>query len=239
MREPPRFGFRMNLAMKKLPHPSFPRTPKRRGPAHFSRATMTSKVLAFTFSLFLAGTQTMANETQPKSQSGLQTITLGAGCFWCVEAVFQRINGVKTVISGYMGGEVANPTYKAVCTGQTGHAEVVRISYDPSAVDLERILGVFWEAHDPTTLNRQGADVGTQYRSAIFYEDEAQREIAVASKQKADSSGKFRSPIVTEITPAEEFYEAEDYHQDYYELNKSYPYCQAVITPKLKKLGLE
>lgn len=181
----------------------------------------------------------MANETRPDSESELQTITLGAGCFWCVEAVFQRIEGVESAVSGYMGGAVENPSYKAVCTGQTGHAEVVKVSFDPKVVDLQRILEVFWVAHDPTTLNRQGADVGTQYRSAIFYENEAQRETAIASKEKAEKSGKFRSPIVTEITAADTFYPAEDYHQEYYELNKSYPYCQAVITPKLKKLGLE
>lgn len=200
---------------------------------------MTSKFLAFTFSLYLAGSQTMANETQSESESELQTITLGAGCFWCVEAVFQRIDGVESAVSGYMGGTVEDPSYKEVCTGQTGHAEVVKVSFDPTVVDLQRILEVFWEAHDPTTLNRQGADVGTQYRSAIFYENEAQKEIAAASQRKADSSGKFRSPIVTEITAAGTFYPAEDYHQEYYELNKSYPYCQAVITPKLKKMGLE
>ena len=146
---------------------------------------------------------------------------------------------METAVSGYMGGDVKNPSYKAVCTGKTGHAEVVQIKFDPNVTSLETLIEFFWEAHDPTTLNRQGADVGTQYRSAIFYENEGQRKIAEGSRAKAMSSGKFSRPIVTEITEASTFYPAEDYHQEYYELNKSYPYCRAVITPKLKKLGLE
>lgn len=169
----------------------------------------------------------------------LETITFGAGCFWCVEAVFQRLDGVQTAVSGYMGGHVENPTYTAVCTGQTGHAEVVQLKFDPTVTSLETLVDFFWEAHDPTTLNRQGADIGTQYRSAIYYENEQQRAVAEASMAKANASGDFSSKIVTEITPASTFYPAEDYHQEYYELNKSYPYCRAVITPKLKKLGLE
>ncbi len=169
----------------------------------------------------------------------LETITFGAGCFWCVEAVYQRLDGVESAVSGYMGGHLENPSYKDVCTGTTGHAEVVQIKFDPSVTSLETLVDFFWEAHDPTTLNRQGADVGTQYRSAIFYQTEEQREIAEASKAKANASGKFSRPIVTEITEAGTFYPAENYHQEYYDLNKSYPYCRAVITPKLKKLGLE
>lgn len=175
---------------------------------------------------------------EPKDKQ-LETITLGAGCFWCVEAVYQRLDGVVSAVSGYMGGHAENPTYKAVTTGETGHAEVVQISFDPEVISLEKIVDFFWEAHDPTTLNRQGADVGTQYRSAIFYESEEQRQIAEASRDRANASGKFSRPIVTEITAASAFYVAENYHQEFYELNKTYPYCRAVITPKLKKLGLE
>lgn len=181
----------------------------------------------------------MKDTNDQKTENTLETITLGAGCFWCVEAVYHRIDGVVSTVSGYMGGHVENPSYKAVCTGETGHAEVVQVTFDAKRISLEKVIDFFWEAHDPTTLNRQGADIGTQYRSAIFYQDERQRKIAEASKERADASGKFRAPIVTEISPAAPFYKAEAYHQDYYELNKTYPYCQAVITPKLKKLDLE
>ena len=169
---------------------------------------------------------------------GAESITLGAGCFWCTEAVFQQIPGVLSVTSGYMGGTVQNPTYEQVCTGATGHAEVSRVVYDPKLTSLEKILAVFWEAHDPTSLNRQGADSGTQYRSEIFYNTEAQREIA--EKSKITASKEFSKPIVTLIAKAEQFYPAEDYHQDYYRLNKNRnPYCSMVIAPKLKKLGLK
>src|SRR5579863_6317685 len=174
----------------------------------------------------------------PSVPEGAEVITLGAGCFWCTEAVFQQIPGVLFVTSGYMGGKTPNPTYTEVCTGETGHAEVSRIVYDPKKTSLEKILGVFWEAHDPTSLNRQGADSGTQYRSAIFYTTREQREIAV--KAKAEAAKEFSKPIVTEITKAGEFYSAENYHQDYYRLNKNKnPYCSVVISPKLKKLGLK
>jgi peptide-methionine (S)-S-oxide reductase len=167
-----------------------------------------------------------------------ETITLGAGCFWCTEAVFQQIPGVLAVTSGYMGGTVTNPDYEQVCTGTTGHAEVSRIAFDPKKTSLQKILEVFWEAHDPTSLNRQGADSGTQYRSAIFYYTDAQK--AIAEKSKAEASKEFSKPIVTEITKAGEFYPAEDYHQNYYNLNKNRnPYCSMVISPKLKKLGLK
>ncbi len=176
--------------------------------------------------------------TVPKVPEGAEYITLGAGCFWCTEAIFQQIPGVLSVTSGYMGGATKNPTYKQVCTGETGHAEVSRVVFDPKKTSLEKILAVFWEAHDPTSLNRQGADEGTQYRSAIFYKTDAQRE--VAEKSKADAAREFSKPIVTEITKADEFYPAEDYHQNYYQLNKnSNPYCSVVISPKLKKLGLK
>ena len=166
-----------------------------------------------------------------------ETITLGAGCFWCTEAVFQQIPGVVSVTSGYMGGSAKNPTYEQVCTGETGHAEVARIVYDPKVASLEKILETFWHVHDPTTLNRQGADFGTQYRSAIFYQTDAQK--AVAEKSKAEAAKEFAKPIVTEITKAGEFYVAEDYHQNYYRLNKRRPYCQMVIAPKLRKAGLK
>lgn len=176
--------------------------------------------------------------TTSKIPEGAEYVTLGAGCFWCTEAVFQQIPGVLSVTSGYMGGATKDPTYDQICTGQTGHAEVSRVVFDPKKTSLEKILAVFWEAHDPTSLNRQGADSGTQYRSAIFYNTEAQREIA--EKSKAEAGKEFSRPIVTEITKAGEFYPAEDYHQNYYRLNKnSNPYCSIVIAPKLKKLGLK
>lgn len=176
--------------------------------------------------------------TMPKTPEGAEVITLGAGCFWCTEAIFQQIPGVLFVTSGYTGGTVKNPTYEQVCTGETGHAEALRIVYDPKKTSLEKILQVFWEAHDPTSLNRQGADSGTQYRSAIFYYTDEQRK--VAEKAKTEAAKEFSKPIVTEITKAGEFYPAENYHQDYYRLNKNRnPYCHAVISPKLKKLGLQ
>lgn len=165
--------------------------------------------------------------------------TLGAGCFWCVEAVYQRLPGVLRVESGYMGGTVVNPTYEQITTGRTGHAEVIQIHYDPSKVSYEDLLDLFWVMHDPTTLNRQGADVGTQYRSAIFYHTEAQRVAAEKSKAEADASGNYRSPIVTEITAAGPFYKAEDYHQNYFNTNPNAGYCQFVIWPKLRKLEMD
>ncbi len=172
-----------------------------------------------------------------EEKASLEVATFGAGCFWCVEAVFENLDGVRDVESGYMGGHVANPSYRLVCTGTTGHAEVTQIYFDPEVIRFETLLDWFWRAHNPTTLNRQGADTGTQYRSAIFYNSEAQRLAAEASKAAAQKD--FDEPIVTEITPASEFYPAENYHQDYYRLNKSAPYCQMVIRPKLKKLDLE
>jgi peptide-methionine (S)-S-oxide reductase len=168
-----------------------------------------------------------------------EVATFGAGCFWCVEAVLQQVGGVKKVLSGYMGGSVPNPTYEQVCTGTTGHAEVVQIRFDPSKVSYEQILAWFWRLHDPTTLNRQGADAGTQYRSVIFYHSEAQRLAAEKSKAAEDASGRHDRPIVTEITKAGTFHPAEGYHQDYYNQNKSERYCRFVIAPKLDKLGLK
>jgi peptide-methionine (S)-S-oxide reductase len=172
-------------------------------------------------------------------KSTLEKATLGGGCFWCLEAVFERIDGVKSVTSGYAGGTVANPTYKQVCTGTTGHAEVVQIEYDPKIVTYEQLLDVFWECHDSTTLNRQGADAGTQYRSVIFYHDDKQKDLAEKSKATLSSSGTYSDPIVTEISPLKGFYKAEDYHQGYFDNNQSAPYCTFVIRPKLKKLHLK
>ena len=167
----------------------------------------------------------------------LSIATFGAGCFWCVEAVFEQLDGVHAVESGYMGGEVQDPTYREICSGTSGHAEVTQIHYDSKIVRYETLLDWLWRSHDPTTLNRQGADIGTQYRSVIFYHNEAQREAAVAAKVAAQKD--FTAPIVTEITSATTYYPAEDYHQDYYRLNPNAPYCQIVIRPKLEKLALE
>jgi len=163
--------------------------------------------------------------------------TFGAGCFWCVEAVFERMPGVKAVAAGYAGGAKANPTYEEVCSGTTGHAEVAQITYDPAVVTYEELLSMFWKSHDPTTLNRQGADVGTQYRSAIFYHSAEQK--VSAEKSKLEARKDFEKPIVTEVVPLERFFEAENYHQDYYRNNPNAPYCSFVIRPKLKKLDLE
>jgi peptide-methionine (S)-S-oxide reductase len=164
--------------------------------------------------------------------------TLGGGCFWCTEAVFKRTEGVKSVTSGYAGGTLENPTYEQVSGGRTGHAEVVQVEYDPQVISYGRILEVFWKAHDPTTPNRQGADVGSQYRSIILTHDEEQRRIAEQSKREAQASGRFPGPIVTEIRPLEAFYPAEDYHQDYFRKNPYAGYCRVVIRPKLDKMGL-
>jgi peptide-methionine (S)-S-oxide reductase len=162
------------------------------------------------------------------------TATLGGGCFWCVEAVYQDVPGILSVTSGYAGGKTAHPTYYQVCSGNTGHAEVVHLKFDPAKITYEKILDLFWKAHDPTTLNRQGADEGTQYRSIILYADEKQKAAAEASRIKAQAS--YKSPIVTEIAPLTEFYPAEAHHQDYYNNNKTAPYCVYVIQPKLEKL---
>ena len=169
------------------------------------------------------------------TKSGLEIVTLGAGCFWCVEAVFEELAGVHKVESGYSGGTIKNPGYKEVCTGRTGHAEVVQVTYDPTVISFDELLEVFWQTHDPTTLNRQGADVGTQYRSAIFYHTEAQKATAEAYKTKLNDAQVFNDPIVTEITAFSTFYPAEDYHQEYYKLNGEQPYCRAVIRPKMDK----
>jgi peptide-methionine (S)-S-oxide reductase len=161
--------------------------------------------------------------------------TLGAGCFWCIEAVFQELNGVERVESGYMGGHVKNPAYREVCNGTTGHAEVAQITYDSSKISFEELLEVFWQTHDPTTLNRQGNDVGTQYRSAVFYHNNEQKEIAERYKTQLDQSGAWNNPIVTEISPADVFYKADNYHQNYFKLNGEASYCEFVIRPKVEK----
>ena len=182
----------------------------------------------------------MNNETKkssgevPKKE---EVAIIGGGCFWCTEAVFEMYDGVKEVVSGYAGGATKNPTYKEICTGTTGHAEVIKIVYDPAVISFQKILSVFGECHDPTTLNRQGADVGTQYRSTIMYLSKKQRKLAVAWKKNL--TDKFIDPVVTEIVEAPVFYPAEDYHQDYYKKNPNEGYCTFVIRPKLKKLNLE
>lgn len=174
-------------------------------------------------------------KTAMDSSANLEEATFGAGCFWCVEAIYQSLEGVVKVESGYSGGHVDNPTYKDICTGTTGHAEVIRIQFDPEMITYADLLEVLWETHDPTTLNRQGADAGTQYRSAIFYHTEEQKAIAIASKEAAEESGLWRDPIVTEISPLTNYYGAEDYHQNYYNDNTNQGYCRAVITPKMDK----
>jgi peptide-methionine (S)-S-oxide reductase len=163
------------------------------------------------------------------------TATFATGCFWCTEAVFQELKGVLKATSGYSGGHVANPSYEAVCTGETGHAECLQIIYDPKVITFDELLEVFWEAHDPTTLNRQGNDEGTQYRSAIFYHNEEQKQKAEHYKAELNKSGAYKNPIVTEITAFTKFYPAEDYHKDYFRLHGSQPYCSFVIRPKVEK----
>lgn len=169
-----------------------------------------------------------------KTMSTNELATLGGGCFWCLEALYETFDGVKAVTSGYAGGHKSNPSYKQVCGGDTGHAEVVQIEYDPTKITYDQILEIFWDIHDPTTLNRQGADVGTQYRSIILYHNEAQKQ--AADKSKLAASKKYKEPITTEIVPLKTFYTAEDYHQDYFRKNPHAPYCAYVISPKLQKL---
>jgi peptide-methionine (S)-S-oxide reductase len=169
----------------------------------------------------------------------LEIVTLASGCFWCSEAIFKRLKGVKSVVPGYSGGLVENPSYDLVCGGKTGHAESVQIEFDPKVISFERILDIFWHTHDPTTLNRQGNDVGTQYRSAIFYHNQKQKEIAEKSKKEIEKEGVYKNSIVTEITPFNKFYAAEDYHKNYYDNNQDAPYCNFVIDPKVHKLFLK
>ena len=188
----------------------------------------------FIFALAANFAVCQGTKTKPMS-TNLQTATFGSGCFWCTEAVFLDVKGVKEVASGYMGGQIKNPTYEQVCTGTTGHAEVIHLMYDDRQVSYENLLEIFWNTHDPTTLNRQGADVGTQYRSVVFYHSEEQKKIAEQYKKQLGESKVFKNTIVTEIVAAGEFYKAENYHQNYYALNPNQGYCQFVIRPKVEK----
>lgn len=185
--------------------------------------------------LLLMATVSVSAQNKHPMETELKKITFGAGCFWCTEAVFLGVNGVTNVVSGYSGGKVKNPTYREVCSGLTGHAEVTQITYNPRLVSFTDLLEIFWNTHDPTTLNRQGADEGTQYRSVIFYNDENEMKLAEAYKKQLEQSHIFKNPIVTEISPLTNFYPAEDYHQNYYALNSTQPYCQYVIRPKVEK----
>ncbi|MBK7174526.1 MAG: peptide-methionine (S)-S-oxide reductase MsrA [Bacteroidales bacterium] len=178
----------------------------------------------------------MTNEQSITAEAGNDTATFGMGCFWCTEAVFQQLKGVVSVTSGYTGGNVKNPAYREVCTGLTGHAEVSQIVYDTNIISFSELLEVFWTAHDPTTLNRQGADQGTQYRSAVFYHNESQKQLAETYKKKLNEEKAYPNPVVTEISPLTIFYKAEDYHMDYYNTNGSAPYCKFVIEPKVEKI---
>ncbi|MBK7964654.1 MAG: peptide-methionine (S)-S-oxide reductase MsrA [Bacteroidetes bacterium] len=180
-------------------------------------------------------TNPMESSTEKNVNMDLDTAIFGAGCFWCVEAIFQQLEGVEKVASGYSGGARANPSYDQVCSGATGHAEVIQVIYDPAKISFVDLLEVFWGVHDPTTLNRQGADVGTQYRSVIFYTSEEQKKLAEEYKLKLNASGAFPQPVVTEISPLKEFYVAENYHQNYFNENGNQPYCSLVIRPKLEK----
>ncbi|MBA3749299.1 MAG: peptide-methionine (S)-S-oxide reductase MsrA [Nitrosopumilus sp.] len=166
----------------------------------------------------------------------LEIATLANGCFWCTEAVFKRIKGIESVLPGYTGGTVKNPSYDQVCMGNTGHTESIQIKFDPKVIPYEKILDIFWHTHDPTTLNRQGNDIGTQYRSAIFFHDEKQKEITEKSKKDLEEEGVYKDSVVTEITPFKNFYVAEDYHKNYYDKHKDAPYCNFIINPKIHKL---
>lgn len=166
----------------------------------------------------------------------LETITLAGGCFWCTEAVFKRLRGVTSVVPGYAASQVKNPSYEQVCTGRTGAAEAIQVTFDPAVISYETLLEIFWHLHDPTTLNRQGNDIGTQYRSGIYYQNEEQKRIALASKEALEKSGAYKNPVVTEIVPFTNFYPAESYHKDYYDRNPSQGYCMFVIDPKVQKL---
>jgi peptide-methionine (S)-S-oxide reductase len=182
--------------------------------------------------------RSMSNDFVYASATGVpatDTATLGAGCFWCVEAAYQQLNGVLKVSSGYSGGHVSNPTYEQVCEKNTGHAEVTQIVYDPTIISFDELLEVFWQIHDPTTLNRQGNDVGPQYRSVVYYHNEEQKEKALHYKEQLNKSGAWKDPVITEVSPYKKFYEAEDYHQNYYLNNGSQPYCYFVIRPKMEK----
>lgn len=178
----------------------------------------------------------MSNAIGNKKPESSELITLANGCFWCTEAVFKRVNGIISVIPGYSGGYQTNPSYEQVCSGETGHAEAIQVQFDPTIIPLEKVLEIFWYTHDPTTLNRQGNDVGTQYRSAIFYHNQNQKKVAKEIKDEIEKRGVYSNPIVTEISEFKNFYPAEEYHKNYYDNNKNVPYCSYVIDPKVKKL---
>jgi peptide-methionine (S)-S-oxide reductase len=203
--------------------------------------TFTAILLFSSLLLFAAAGDTGAaamstdNGSKPPSPAGLETATFAGGCFWCSEAIFQNLQGVLSVVSGYTGGSVENPTYEQVCSGTTGHAEAIQITYDPAKISYKELLEVFWKTHDPTTLNRQGNDTGTQYRSAIFYHSDRQRLTAEAYKKELGAAKIWAGPIVTEIVVFKKFYKAEEYHQNYYRQNAGQPYCRFVITPKVEK----
>src|SRR6056297_2023468 len=197
------------------------------------------KILLVTFAVVLTfeNVQSINNsKTMNEQNNELKTATLAAGCFWCVEAVFQNLKGVEKVVSGYSGGHVKNPSYREVCNGKTGHAEAIQLKYDPKVISFEQILDVFWKTHDPTTLNRQGPDIGTQYRSVIFYHNDLQKRIAEDSKNQMNRSGYFNKPIVTAIEPYKNFFVAEENHQNFYKNNPNQPYCRFRIDPKIDKL---
>ena len=185
--------------------------------------------------LIFISNSSFAKENTMDDKQNFEIITLGSGCFWCTEAVFQKLEGIVSSVSGYSGGNTENPTYEEICTGATNHAEVIQVTYNPDKISLVEILEVFWKTHDPTTLNKQGNDVGTQYRSVIFYHNENQKKIAKELKNELDRANIYKDLIVTEITKFEKFYQAENYHQNYYNQNKNQPYCSFVITPKVEK----
>ncbi len=189
---------------------------------------------ALCLAVVLAGIIAATAEEKKMSTNSTELATLGGGCFWCLEALYETFDGIKAVTSGYAGGQTPNPTYEQVCSHKTGHAEVVQIEYEPAKISYDQILQIFWDIHDPTTLNRQDRDVGTQYRSIILYHNDAQKK--AAEKSKAEAAKKFHEPITTEIVPLTKFYPAEDYHQDYFRKNPHVPYCAYVISPKLQKL---
>jgi peptide-methionine (S)-S-oxide reductase len=192
-------------------------------------------ILLYLISIMGYGDEKISGETNMVDNENLKKATFGSGCFWCTEAVFEMVKGVHSVVSGYSGGNVENPTYEQVCSGSTGHAEVIQITYDSDIITYDELLQIFWKTHDPTTLNRQGNDVGTQYRSVIFYHDDEQKQLAEKYKEELDASGAWKNPIITEIVPLSVFYKAEDYHQNYYESNPNQGYCAFIIAPKLEK----
>lgn len=195
------------------------------------------KVLNLSLLICLGSIIAHAQTSTKKPMKEIEVATLGSGCFWCTEAFFLRVKGIESVVSGYSGGKVKNPTYREVCSGLTGHAEVIQVKFDPALISYSEVLEIFWNTHDPTTLNKQGADEGTQYRSVVFYHSESQKQTAEDYKKQLDKSGAYKNPIVTEISPFTIFYPAEDYHQNYYALNPNQGYCQYVIRPKIEKFN--